>query len=243
MKKGAPEKLIIKGKRIDGRKPDEMREIEARAGILKNAEGSGYFRFGNTVAIAAVHGPREIHPRHLQDPLRSVLRCRYNMVPFSTTERSRPGYSRRSTEISKVITEAFESVIFLEEFPKSAIDVFIEVIQADASTRCAGLNAASIALADAGIPMRDLVASCSVGKIDGELVLDVSGKEDNYGEVDLPVGYIPKTDEIVLLQMDGILTIEEFEKALEMAKNGCKMVYEKQKEALKKRYEREQIEV
>ncbi|RLJ00938.1 MAG: exosome complex exonuclease Rrp41, partial [Candidatus Aenigmatarchaeota archaeon] len=62
MKKGAPEKLIVKGKRIDGRKLDEMRKIEAKAGILKNAEGSGYFRFGNTVAIAAVHGPREIHP-------------------------------------------------------------------------------------------------------------------------------------------------------------------------------------
>jgi exosome complex component RRP41 len=237
MKKGAPAKLIVKGKRLDGRKLDEMRPMEAKAGILKRAEGSGYFRMGNSEAIAAVHGPRELHPKHLQDPLRTVLRCRYNMVPFSTDERVRPGPSRRSTEISKVITQALNSVVFLNEFPKSGIDVFIEILQADASTRCVGLNAASIALADAGVPMQDLVASCSAGKIDGKIVLDLAGAEDMHGEVDIPVAYIPDGDKITLLQMDGIITKKEFLEALELAKKGCKEIYKKQKDALRKKYE------
>lgn len=229
-------KLIKNGKRIDGREFDEMREIEAKAGILDRAMGSGYFRLGNTEAIAVVHGPRELHPKHLQDPLRAYLRCRYNMAPFSTEDRVRPGPSRRSTEISKVITEAFKSVIFLEEFPKTGIDVFIEITQANASTRCVGINAASIALANGGIPMSDLVSSVAAGKVEDKIVLDVAGKEDSYGEVDLPIAYIPRKDEITLLQMDGIIGKKNLNKAIKMAKEGCKKIYEKQKEALKKRY-------
>ncbi len=230
-------KIIVNGKRPDGRKLDEMREIEARAGVIPRAEGSGYFRLGNTMAVAAVYGPRELHPKHLTDPLKAYVKCRYNMAPFSTTDRVRPGPSRRSTEISKVIKEALKSVIFTEEFPKTGIEIFIEILQADASTRCVGLNAASIALADAGIPMKDLIASCSAGKVDGQIVLDVAGEEDCEGEVDLPIAYIPRKNKLYLLQMDGLITKDEIKQALNLAIKGCKLIYEKQKEALKKKYE------
>ncbi len=230
-------KLIVNGKRLDGRALDELREIEAKAGVIPRAEGSGYFRLGNTIAVAAVYGPRQLHPKHLTDPLRAYVRCRYNMAPFSTKDRVRPGPSRRSIEISKVIKEALQAVIFVDEFPKAGIEIFIEILQADASTRCVGLNAASIALADAGIPMRDLIASCSAGKIDGEIVLDIAGDEDCEGEVDLPIAYIPKENKIYLLQMDGLITKEEIKKAIDMAIKGCKIIYEKQREALKKKYE------
>ncbi|NOZ82039.1 MAG: exosome complex exonuclease Rrp41 [Candidatus Micrarchaeota archaeon] len=236
MKAGAPEKLIIDGKRLDGRGIEEMREIEARIGVLKRADGSAFFRFGNTRALAAVYGPRQLHPKYLQDPKKALIRCKYNMAPFSSYERIRPGVSRRSIEISKILTEALSQVVFVEEFPRAAIDVFVEIIQADASTRCAALNAAALALADAGIPMKDLVSSCAAGKVDGEIILDVAGLEDNYGEVDMPVAMTPRDENIVLLQIDGILTKEEFEKALDLARKGCKKVYEAQKAALKEKY-------
>ena len=221
---------------MPGRKIDQLREMEARAGVIENAYGSGYFRLGNSIAVAAVYGPKELHPKHLVDPVRAYVKCRYNMAPFSTTERIRPGPNRRSTEISKVIKDALSSVVFMEEFPETGIEIFIEVLQADASTRCVGLNAASIALADAGIPMRDLIASCSAGKVEGTVVVDVAGEEDCEGEVDLPIAYLPRTNKIYLLQMDGIIGKEDFKKALEMAAKGCKEIYEKQKEALKKKY-------
>lgn len=229
-------KLIVSGKRLDGRELDQFRQIEAKVGILKRAGGSALFGFGHTIAIAAVYGPRSVHPRHMQDPQMAILRCRYNMAPFSTQERVAPKPSRRSIEISKVINKALSEVIFFDEYPKTMIDVFMEILEADASTRCAAINAASLALADAGIPMRDLVCSCSVGKIDGQIVLDVGGLEDNYGEVDIAVATIPTENKILLLQLDGIITKEEFLKALALAQRGCEQIYKIQKQALKSRY-------
>ncbi len=236
-------KLIKNGKRPDGRKLDEMREMEAKSGIIERADGSGYFRLGNTIAIAAVYGPRELHPKHLTDPLKAYVKCRYNMAPFSTEERIRPGPSRRSKEISKVIKEALSSIIFLKEYPKTGIEIYIEILQANASTRCVGLNAAAIALADAGIPMKDIMSSCAAGKVEDKMLVDVAGIEDCEGEVDLPIAYVPKEDQIYLLQMDGMIKIEDFKKGIEMAKEGCIKIYEKQKEAIKKRYETPQKEV
>ncbi len=223
-------------KRIDGRKFDEMREMEVRTNLINRANGSGYFRFGKTTSVSGVYGPVEMHPRHLLDPLKAFIKFRYNMVPFSTEDRMRPGPNRRSREISKVVKEALSGVIVLEEFPRACIEIYSEILEANASTRCAALNAASIALANAGIPMEDLIASCASGKVDGKIVLDVAGKEDTEGEVDLPIAYVPSKNEIHLLQMDGIITKDEFKEALELAIKGCKEVHKKQKEALKKEF-------
>jgi exosome complex component RRP41 len=135
-----------------------------------------------------------------------------------------------------VMTNALEPALFLERYPRSVIDVYVEVIQADGGTRCASINAAAVALVDAGIPMKDLVASCAAGKIDGKIILDLGDIEDKKGEADVPVAYMPKLEEVTLLQMDGILSTKETEEALEMAIEGCKKIYELQREALKKKY-------
>jgi len=242
-KVGQPEKMIIDGKRLDGRSFEEFRPITVEVGVLKRAEGSAVFKFGDTYALAAVHGPRPFHPKHMQDPQKAILRCRYAMAPFSTNERIRPGVSRRSVEISKVLNEALSNVVFFEDYPKTGIDVFVEILQADASTRCAGLNAASLALAEAGVPIKDLISSCSVGKVDGKLVIDIGGDEDQFGDVDMATATIANEDKFVLLQMDGILNKEEFFQLLEFAKKGCAEVYEKQKNALKEKYKTGEIDV
>jgi len=224
------------GVRLDGRRFDELRPIRIEAGILKKADGSAYIEWGNNRVLAAVYGPREAHPRHRQNPAKALVQCRYNMAPFSVTDRKRPGPDRRSVEISKVISEAFERVVFTEQFPRTSVDIFIEVLQAEAGTRCAGLTAASVALADAGIPMRDLVASCASGKIGGVVCLDLNKDEDNLGEADCPMAIVPRTGEIVLLQMDGHLTQEEFHRAMDLSINAAKRIYELQREALLRRY-------
>jgi len=232
-----PEKLIDKkGLRLDGRKPGELRSIQMEVGILSNADGSAYIQHGKNKILAGVYGPRELHPKHLALPDRTVLRCRYHMAPFSVQERKSPAPSRRDIELSKVITESLEPSIFLEYYPRTGIDVFVEVLQADGGTRCASITAASLALADAGIPMRDLVAACAAGKIDDTVVLDLMDTEDKIGEADVPVAFMPNLNAITLLQMDGILTLEEFEKALNLALKGCGKIYTLQKEALKAKY-------
>ena len=88
-------------KRLDGRKFDELRKIEAKVGIIPKADGSAMFRMGDTLAYAAVYGPRSLYPRFLQNPEKGILRCNYNMMPFAGCgERIRPGGNRRSKEIS-----------------------------------------------------------------------------------------------------------------------------------------------
>ncbi len=224
------------GVRLDGRKFDQLRPIRIEAGVLKRADGSAYIEWGGNKVLAAVYGPREAHPRHIQDPARALVQCRYNMAPFSVSDRKRPGPDRRSVEISKVISEAFSSVVFKEQFPRTSVDIFIEVLQADAGTRCAGLTAASVALADAGVPMRDLVASCASGKIGGVVCLDLNKEEDNFGDADCPMAVVHGTGEIVLLQMDGHLTFDEFQKAMELSLGAADRLFELQRDALRRRY-------
>lgn len=234
--KEVPVLLSPEGLRIDGRKLDELRSIRIEAGALHQADGSAFVEWGANKVMAAVYGPREVHPRHLQQNNKAVIQCRYNMAAFSVDERKRPGIDRRSQEISKVIGEAFESVVFAEEFPRTSIDVYIEVLQANAGTRCAGLVAASVALADAGIPMVDLLPAVAVGKVGGAIALDLKKEEDNFGEADLPMALVPQSGRLVLLQMEGHLTEEELARALDLGVKGCRDIYEKMKQALRDRY-------
>lgn len=223
-------------KRIDGRKPEDLRDLEIEAGVLENATGSARVRMGRTIAIAGVYGPREMFPRRLQNPEKATLQLRYTMAPFSTDERVRPGRSRRGQEISMVAGKALDAAVFLDEFPKASIDVFVDMMQSDAGTRTAAINAASVALADAGVPMKDLVCSVAVGKIDGTYVVDLAGKEEDASVCDLPIAYMPNQDRITLLQMDGDISKEDLKKLLELAKKACEKINNAQKDALKRRW-------
>jgi len=232
-----PEKLIDKkGLRLDGRKSDELRPVKLEVGVISNADGSAYIEQGKNKILAAVYGPREVHPKHLALQDRTVLKCRYHMAPFSVQERKSPAPSRREIELSKVIRESLEPAVFTEYYPRTMVDVFIEVLQADGGTRCASITAAALALADSGIPMRDLVVACAAGKVENTIVLDLMDTEDKVGSADVPVALMPNLNAVTLLQMDGILSREEFETAVNMALEGCKKIYAIQKEALKTKY-------
>ena len=234
--KEVPVLLTPDGRRIDGRRLDELRTIQIQAGPLRQADGSAFVEWGANKVMAAVYGPREVHPRHLQQNNKAVIQCKYNMAAFAVDERKRPGLDRRSQEISKVIGEAFESVVFAEEYPRTSIDIYIEVLQANAGTRCAGLVAASMALADAGIPMVDLLPAVAVGKIAGKIALDLKKEEDNFGDADLPMALVPQSGRLVLLQMEGHMTEEELSQSLDLGVQGCRAIYEKMKQALRERY-------
>ncbi len=224
------------GLRIDGRLPNQLRPIKMEVDVVERADGSAYIEWGGNKIIAAVYGPREAYPKHIQNPNKAVVRARYNMAAFSVDERKRPGPDRRSVELSKVISEALSSVIFVDRFPRTSIDVYIEVLQADAGTRVAGITVASLALAHAGIPMRDLIVGCAAGKVDGVVVLDLNKEEDNYGEADVPMAIIPRTGEIALLQMDGDMTYDELMNAMDLVIEASKNIHEMQIKALKKKY-------
>ncbi|MBR9702352.1 exosome complex exonuclease Rrp41 [Candidatus Pacearchaeota archaeon] len=228
-------------KRHDGRKFNELRKMGAKVGIVPNADGSAEFWFegvkGRTKAIAAVYGPKKMHPQHLQDPKKCTLRCNYNMMSFSVEDRIRPGPNRRSTEISKIIQWALEPVLMIDEYKNMVIDVHMNIVDANASTRCAAINAAAMALAHAGIPMRDMVSSVSIGKLDKQLVVDVDKTEDcvfdeGEGASDIPITFT-NNGRMTHIQIDGNIDKKQLMEAVNLAREACKDIYEVQKKALK----------
>ena len=222
--------------RKDGRAFNSLRTIKMEVGVLNNADGSAYIECGNNKILVGVYGPKELYSKKHAKPDGAVLRCKYNMAPFSVTERKIPGPDRRSTEISKLISEAITPSIFLEKYPRSSIDISIEVLEAEGGTRCLGIVGASLALADAEIPMKDLISACAVGKVDNHIVVDLSEEEDQTGQADMPVAIMPRTGDITFLQMDGNLSVPEFEEALQLAFDGCYYINQLQQQTLLKKY-------
>ncbi|MFH1586965.1 MAG: exosome complex exonuclease Rrp41 [Candidatus Diapherotrites archaeon] len=240
-KKSDEKKVLVdkKGKRIDGRGVNDIRPLKIEAGVIPNADGSAYLEWGQNKVIASVYGPKECLPKHTQNPYKAVIKFNYRMATFSVPDRKNPRPARREIEISKVSGEALEKVVFLERFPGTEIKVDVEILDSNAGTRVAALVAASVALADAGIPMKDMVAGTGVGKADGHMLVDLNkDEEDAEDAVDIPLAIMPNSEDIVLLQMDGLLTKKEWEEAFKMGIEASKKVYEVQKEALKKKYDK-----
>jgi exosome complex component RRP41 len=224
-------------KRYDGRKNDELRPISARVGIVPSADGSAIYQSGKTRAIAVVRGPRLLHPKHMENPKKGILRVNYQMMAFSVWDRIKPGNSRRGQEIGKVTEWALSEIVDLEAFPNSVVDVIIQIPQADAGTRVAGINAAAMALAQAGVPMKEMVSAVAVGKMDRTLVVDVDKEEEDFeegeGATDIPICFTSRTKKISLLQLDGKISIPELKESIEMAKKASEKIYDVQMRALK----------
>jgi len=224
-------------KRFDGRKNNDLRPITAKVGIVPSADGSAMYQSGKTRAIAVVRGPRLLHPKHMENPQTGILRVTYQMMSFSVWDRIKPGSSRRGQEISKVSEWALNEVVELEAFPNSVVDVIIQIPQADAGTRVAGLNAAAMALAQAGVPMKEMISAVAVGKMDRTLVVDVDKNEEDFhegeGPTDVPIAMTSRSNKIALLQLDGKISVPELRELTKMAKEGCKKINEIQIKALR----------
>ncbi len=227
-------------KRLDGRGFDELRPMSAKVGIVPRADGSAMFQIGKTMAYCAVYGPRELHPKFLQNPETGIIRVNYNMMPFSGHgERVRPGGGRRSKEISMVMRNALLPVLDLKDYPNSVVDIFVELPQTDAGTRCAALCAASMALADAGIEMKDMVTAIATGRVEDKIVVDLNYYEDSHEDgADFPIALLPNSGKVTLMQMDGEMTKEQINECVKKAREACKKIYELQKAALKERFTR-----
>jgi exosome complex component RRP41 len=145
------------------------------------------------------------------------------MAVFSTGERKkRPRGDRKSQEMSIHLRQTFEAAIKTELYPRSQIDIFVEVLQADGGNYCACVNAATLALIDAGIPLRDYVTACTASLVEDKPLVDISSLESTQGGPELTVAALPKTGEIVLLEMSQRFHLDHLDKVMEVALNGCK---------------------
>jgi len=222
------------GYRIDGRKPNELRKIKCKLGIFSRADGSAYLEQGNTKVIAAVYGPREVTERRKVQHDKAIINCEFSVSTFATSERKkRTKGDRRNMEAALIVKQTFEATVLLNLLPRSQIDIYIQVLQSDGGDRVAAINASTLALIDAGIPMRDFVCACAAGCIDGIPLLDINYVESTAGGPELPVAVLPRTKGIVMLQMDSRLALDMFERVLELASIGARAIYDILKEAVR----------
>uniref|UniRef100_A0A1I8BTD3 RNase_PH domain-containing protein n=1 Tax=Meloidogyne hapla TaxID=6305 RepID=A0A1I8BTD3_MELHA len=165
------------GFRKDARLPKQIRNILYQTGVYSQADGSAYIEQGGTKVLCAVYGPREGRIKSRIQEESAIVVCQYSQSTFSVPDRrNRPRGDRRGNTNSRLLERAFESVIFVNLYPRSQIDIFFE---ADGGNLAACVNAGSLALADAGIPMRGLVSAIECGCVDGVPCADTSSREQS----------------------------------------------------------------
>lgn len=219
--------LSDQGLRLDGRRPEELRKIQCKLGIFPQADGSAYIEQGNTKVLSTVYGPHAIRgsrAKGLHD--KCLINCEYSMATFSTTERKRrPKGDRKSQEMSMHLRETFEAAILTNLYPFSQIDIFVQVLQADGGNYSASVNAATLALICAQVPMKEYVCACSAGFVNETPLVDISHLEESLGRTELNVAILPKSGRVVLEEMTARLHKDHFVKVLDAAVKGCEDIY------------------
>ena len=218
--------LSLDGFRIDGRRADECRALHAKLGdVVGGADGSAYLELGLTKVKAYVYGPTHSKRRNLASSERATIQVEFMTATFSTIDRKRKSKGDRSSvEKGLWIQRIFEHVVLTELFPRSQIDICIEVIQQDGSPVSAAINAVTLALIDAGIPMRDLVVSCTVGAIDNKTILvDLNNAESEKGagSAQLLMAVLSRSGELCLCECESKLPMASFELAYSAAQTAC----------------------
>lgn len=215
------------GFRSDGRKPDQIRNVNYKLGVFSQGDGSAYIELGNTKVLCAVYGPHECRHHSRMNEDRCIINCQYSMARFSTNERrEKPRGDRKSLEFARLMERAFESAVLTEHYPRSQIDIFCEVLQADGSHLAACVNAATLALVDAGVPMRGLVAAvscaCDAG---GTPCIDVNAREETWTAPRVTMATISGKDEIVLTELQNRLHEDHLMNLLQTAREATSIVH------------------
>ncbi|KAB8532578.1 hypothetical protein FH972_025523 [Carpinus fangiana] len=222
--------------RLDGRRWNELRRLSAQISTQAAADGSSYLEMGNTKIICTVDGPAEgrrggAGGSEAQSG-EAQVEVNINIAGFSGVERKkRTRGDKRTTEMQLVIKEAFASNLFTRLYPHSTIYISLHVLNQDGSLLAACLNATTLALIDAGIPMSDYIVACTAGSTssysandeNADPLLDLNGLE----EQELPfltVGTVGATEEVCVLAMETRVQIQRLEGMLAVGIDGCKQV-------------------
>ena len=221
-------RILSAGTRPDGRGTRELREIECETSVLPRTHGSGLFRRGETqvlgvTTLGALSDSQKLDTLRPQDKKRFMLH--YNFPPFSTGETGRIGFTgRREIGHGALAERALMPVLPDEEEFPYAIRIVAEVLGSNGSTSMASACAATLALMDAGVPIKRPVAGISIGLVtsdDGEFatLTDIQGMEDHFGDMDFKVA--GTSEGITAIQLDikvQNISPEVIENTLEQAR-------------------------
>lgn len=170
------EVISVEGLRADGRRATEVRKIECKLGCrAKNMDGAATYSQGNTIVMCSVAGPRESKSKLNALPDKCTVNVEYQISPFATAiHRKVVKADRKNKEAALFIKQIFEGVILSSLYPRSQISLYIHVIQNDGGARAAAINAATLALINAGIAMREFVSAATAGFVDSTPIIGMT---------------------------------------------------------------------
>mmetsp|Transcript_1773 Transcript_1773/g.3829 ORF Transcript_1773/g.3829 Transcript_1773/m.3829 type:complete len:233 (-) Transcript_1773:5460-6158(-) len=218
---------LVCGLRQDGRKPHEIRRLGLELGVVECADGSALFTQGNTQVLAFVLGPRQA-PKD-----KSRINVFFSAARFSSIgERRRVVQGdKRSSEFEASACKVFERVVMMEQLQGSQVDIYAHVQQDDGSLESVALNAMSMALMDAGVPLRDLLVSCSSGFYDSVAFVDLNQQEANHSQMlsEYKVAIMPRSGRIAYISYDDAgghkLSTDIVRTVTQTAAQGCATVH------------------
>lgn len=236
--------------RFDGRKFDQMRQVNVIRNYTKYAEGSVYIEVGDTQVICNASIEDRV-PIFLRGKGEGWIACEYNMLPRATQIRKIRDITKgkidgRTVEIQRLIGRALRSVVDLKALGEKTLWIDCDVIQADGGTRTTSISGAFIAMVDAVnklhrkktfkvYPIRKYLSAVSVGIVNNEKLLDLCYSEDSRAQVDMNIA-MTDDGEFVEIQGTGEQTPfsrKDLNELMDLAQNGIKKMIEIQKRSLK----------
>ncbi|KAL9601668.1 MAG: hypothetical protein Q9219_002388 [cf. Caloplaca sp. 3 TL-2023] len=227
--------------RLDGRRWNELRRMHGQISVQSAADGSSYLEMGNTKVICTVAGPAEMRRSGAvaaggggAGDTNATVQVEIGIAGFSGVDRKRRGRGdKRTSEMQMTIANAFQNTLFTNLYPHSTILITLHVLAQDGSLLAACLNAATLALIDAGVPMSDYVVACTSGSTSSyssndeaaDPLLDLNGME----ELELPfltVGTLGAGEKVSVLVMESRVQAARLEGMLAVGVDGCKQVRE-----------------
>jgi len=226
------ELISAQGLRVDGRRQNELRHISIKLGVLEKTDGSAFYLHGNTKVIASISGPK--HPSKAMGKKDDSF-CFNVRVKFATF--SKNGERQKVMKNSKKLGEfelnlknIFKAVILVEKYERSQLDLNIEILQTDGGSEiCAAVNAATLALIDAGICLREYICACTASLTsDGVPLLDVSHLEEVSGGPTLTIAALPRIGDheqsVSFVELSQKFYLKDLNKIFDCALHGCEKI-------------------
>lgn len=219
-KRGPVHLLSPTGIRNDGRLPHECRLNFLKTGAVTAAAGSAYAEIGQTKVIVSVFGPRESYKAEAFSGI-GRLNCHVQFASFATPVRGKTNQASEEKEFPVMLHKALEGAVMLHTFPKTTVDIFALVLQSGGGDLPAVISCASMALADAGIAMYDLVpavSACCVGK---EILLDTTSEEEKWSDGEMLVTCMASRNEVTQLKVTGQWAGASAKEGLNLSLDAC----------------------
>lgn len=211
-----------------GRAAGDCRPLFVRCGLVSQAKGSAYLEAGSTKILCSVYGPREVERKDDTNMRSGRLVCDVRLAPFSCPKRGAWVQGSEERDLTAALAESLQPGVCLGRYPRAQVEVNVVVLENDGSVLAHAVTCASMALADAGIEMFDVVLGCALWQDGDARMLDPDlseeqGHGENQGRV--TVALLPNLNQVSGLHADGEMRADTLTAAVRTCMEGCLKIF------------------